>query len=185
MIDFRKAQYLISVPDYRLQKGDPLPELAFFGRSNVGKSTLINLILGQKIAFSSKKAGKTKLLNYFLVDGRFYLVDSPGYGYTAYGSKEDSSFAKMMEGYFENPRLKGAFLLVDSRRGLEEEERDFLSFLEEKGIPCAIFFTKSDKAGQKDRSLRLKEIAALGLPYRFVGLKEGRNEARALVASFL
>ena len=92
MIDFRKVKFVISAPTYLMGPGEHKKEIVFLGKSNVGKSTLINALVGQKIAFSSKKAGKTKLLNYFLVDDSFYLVDAPGYGYTEYGSKEDQSF---------------------------------------------------------------------------------------------
>jgi GTP-binding protein len=80
MIDFRKVRFIVSAPSLKEKPLDGKPALLFVGRSNVGKSTLINSLCAQKIAFSSKKAGKTKLLNYFLVDDTFYLVDAPGYG---------------------------------------------------------------------------------------------------------
>lgn len=186
MIEFRKARYVISAPDYSLRPKDRLPEIVFIGKSNVGKSTLINLLTGQKLAYSSKSAGKTKLLNYFLIDDSFYLVDSPGYGYTAYGSREDESFSKMMEGYFQNPLLKGAVLLCDIRRSLQESEKNMISYLEEKGIPYVLVFTKSDKALQKEKAKAKKDVSAYK-PFAlcFTGLKEGREDMRKAISSLL
>ncbi len=186
MIDFHNAKYIISAPEYSLRPKDSLPEIVFIGKSNVGKSTLINLLTGQRLAYSSKSAGKTKLLNYFLIDDRFYLVDSPGYGYTAYGSKEDGNFAKMMEGYFQNPKLKGAVLLVDSRRSLKEEERSIASYLESISLPYLLVFTKSDKTTQKERAHLLSDASALSpLSICLTGLKEGREGLRKAVLSLL
>ncbi len=186
MIDFRNAQYVTSAPEYALRPKDNLPEIVFIGKSNVGKSTLINLLTGQKLAYSSKSAGKTKLLNYFLIDKRFYLVDSPGYGYTAYGSKEDSNFAKMMEGYFENPQLKGAVLLVDSRRSLKEEEVGIASYMEKVSLPYILVFTKSDKTTQKERAHLLSDATSLSpRSICLTGLKDGREGLRKAVFSLL
>ncbi len=147
---------------------------------------MINLLTGQKLAYSSKSAGKTKLLNYFLIDKRFYLVDSPGYGYTAYGSKEDSNFAKMMEGYFENPQLKGAVLLVDSRRSLKEEEVGIASYMEKISLPYILVFTKSDKTTQKERAHLLSDATSLSpRSICLTGLKDGREGLRKAVFSLL
>ncbi len=150
MINFKSVKYILSAPSYSLRPKDNLKEVVFLGRSNVGKSTLINTLCGQKIAFSSKSAGKTKLLNYFLIDKKFYLVDSPGYGFTLYGSKEDSNFSKMMESYFENPLLSGCVMLLDSRRDPNDDDIDILNFLTEKDIPTILVFTKCDQAKQQD-----------------------------------
>lgn len=186
MIDFRKAQYVISCPTYALRPKDNLKEIVFVGKSNVGKSTLINLLTGQKLAYSSKSAGKTKLLNYFRIDDSFYLVDSPGYGYTAYGSREDEGFATMMESYFENPFLAGAVLLVDIRRSFAESESAMASLFEERGIPYVLVFTKSDKALQKEKA-KAKKDASSYHPFAvcFTGIKEGREDIRKAVASLL
>ena len=186
MIEFRNAKYVISAPDYSLRPKDRLPEIVFIGKSNVGKSTLINLLTGQKLAYSSKSAGKTKLLNYFLIDNSFYLVDSPGYGYTAYGSKEDESFSQMMEGYFQNPLLKGAVLLCDIRRSLGDSEKSMISYLEEVGVPYVLVFTKSDKALQKEKAKANKD-ASNYKPFAlcFTGLKEGREDIRKAIFSLL
>lgn len=156
MINFRNAKYIISLPDYKMRPINGMPEIAVFGKSNVGKSTLINLLTGMKLAFSSKQAGKTKLLNYFLIDNTFYLVDTPGYGYTTYGSKEDASFGDMMEHYFENPQLVMSFLLLDCRHAPGKDDLEFLSFLKESGTPFSIIFTKSDQAKQSEIAARKK-----------------------------
>lgn len=151
MLDFRKCDYVISCPQKSFRPKDSLPEIVFLGKSNVGKSTFINELAGRKVAFSSKKAGKTKLLNYFLIDGTFYLVDSPGYGYTEYGSREDYSFRDMMEDYFiGNPLLKGAVLLVDSRRGLSDDDSLMVDYLRKNSVPYVLIYTKSDIAKQSE-----------------------------------
>lgn len=158
MINFRSVKYVISAPDYSYRPKDNLKEVVFLGRSNVGKSTLINTLCSQKIAYSSKSAGKTKLLNYFIVDKKFYLVDSPGYGFTAYGNKEDQNFSKMMENYFDNPLLAGAVMLLDGRRDPNNDDIDTLNFLTEKDVPTILVFTKIDQCKQSDVA-RCRKIA--------------------------
>lgn len=148
MINFRNSKYIISVPSYKMRPINGLSEVAVFGKSNVGKSTLINLLTGQKLAYSSKQAGKTKLLNYFLIDNSFYLVDTPGYGFTTYGSKEDLSFGDMMEGYFENKQLVANFLLLDSRHEPTKDDLEMFNFLKEQTTPFYVIFTKSDQSNQ-------------------------------------
>ena len=91
-----------------------------------------------------------KLLNYFLIDNSFYLVDTPGYGFTTYGSKEDLSFGEMMETYFENPQLAACFLLIDSRHEPGKDDLELLSYLESQSVPFYLIFTKSDQAKQSD-----------------------------------
>jgi GTP-binding protein len=150
MIDFRQVKFITSAPTVNEKPKEIYPEVIFLGKSNVGKSTLINSLVDQKIAFSSKKAGKTKLLNYFLVDKKFYLVDAPGYGYTAYGSKEDENFGTMMEGYFSSEEIKVACLLVDVRRQFSEDEKGLLKYIKELGIPFIIVYTKCDNAKQSE-----------------------------------
>lgn len=159
MIDFRKARYIISAPSLDYRPKDKLPELVFVGRSNVGKSSLINTLTGQKLAYSSKRAGKTRYLNYFLIDDAFYLVDSPGYGYTHYGSKEDDAFSQMMEHYFENPALLGCVFLLDCRLAPNEDDQLLLSFLKKESIPTLVVYSKADKANQSEKQ------KALARPY--------------------
>lgn len=186
MIDFRLAHYILSAPDYSFRPKDQKPEVVMLGKSNVGKSTLINLLTGQKLAYSSKSAGKTKLLNYFLIDDSFYLVDSPGYGYTAYGGKEDENFAAMMEGYFKNPLLEGAVVLLDIRRLAHEEDLSMISYLKEEGVPFLVVYTKSDKANQSIKAKARKEALNLGAKeVLYTGLKEGRDALRNAILHLL
>ncbi len=154
------------------------------GKSNVGKSTLINSLVGQKIAFSSKKAGKTQLLNYFLIDNRFYLVDSPGYGYTAYGNKKDEVFSAMMETYFvNNPYLVGVTLLIDCRRGIMEEEESMIRYILALHLPLILVYTKCDTVGQKEMALAKKEADLFpSLKVFYSGKKADYSALRALLA---
>lgn len=174
MIDFRKVKFVISAPTYLMGPGEHKDEVVFLGKSNVGKSTLINSLVGQKIAFSSKKAGKTKLLNYFLVDDSFYLVDAPGYGYTEYGSKEDQSFSDMMEGYFQNKYLKAACLLVDARRGIKDDEKTMLKYLRDLNLPYIVVFTKADQCKQGELLALKKEAERRELPFVYFS-KNGKD----------
>lgn len=186
-VDFSKSKYVLSIPSYSLRPKDHKGEVVILGRSNVGKSSLINRLLNQKIAFSSKKAGKTKLLSYFLVNDLFYIVDSPGYGYTSYGSKEDVSFSEMMELYFENPLLKGALLLIDGRRGIQEDEKELGKYLLSLSIPLIIIFTKSDKLNQSDIArLKKEELSVFGVSKVYLSspsssLEELRREILSLL----
>jgi GTP-binding protein len=186
MVSFRSAHYVISVPSFSLRPPDGRPEIALFGRSNVGKSTLINLLAGAKIAYVSKKAGKTRYLNYYLVGDYFYLVDAPGYGYVAYGSRESEAFGSMMEGYFANPLLQGALFVLDARRSLSEDDKTLLAFLTEKGLPFVAVFTKCDAAKQSE--LAASRRIAASLPAKGVFFSEkGKDIARlrALTLSLL
>lgn len=186
MIDFRKVHYVISCPDYTFRPKDNKPEIVFIGRSNVGKSTLINGLVSQKIAYSSKKAGKTKLLNYFLVDDSFYLVDAPGFGYTSYGSKEDDSFSNMMETYFHNPQLKGGLVLADVRRGIGEDEMDMLKYLRKLHIARTLVYTKCDNAKQSEISKAKKEVESqLDLNVFYSYLNGDYKELRSLISKML
>lgn len=151
MINFKKAQFTISAPSLELKPKDNLPSILIVGRSNVGKSTLINALLGQKIAFSSKKAGKTKLLNYFKIDDTFYLVDTPGYGSTIYANLTTINFAKMMEDYVKEPSLKGILLLVDLRHEPGKDDDAFYKYLRNSGVKIVSVLTKVDTMNQKTR----------------------------------
>ncbi len=163
MIDFRKARFVTSAPDLAARPKDELPAILMVGRSNVGKSTLINALLGQKIAFSSKKAGKTKLLNYFEVGSRFYLVDSPGYGSTSYATLSTINFAKMMEAYVKEPSLKAIVLLLDLRRDLGKDDESFIRYLEKTGVKMLVVLTKVDQMNQSERHKAEMRAKALGI----------------------
>ncbi|MBQ9476618.1 MAG: YihA family ribosome biogenesis GTP-binding protein [Bacteroidales bacterium] len=126
-----------------------LPEFAFIGRSNVGKSSLINMLCGNgKLAMTSATPGKTKVVNHFLINDRWYLVDLPGYGYAKMGQKGREQLAAVIRDYILNSEeLVLLFVLVDSRHDITQIDRDFITELGENGIPFAIIFTKADKQG--------------------------------------
>ena len=150
MIDFKKARYVKSAPSPKDAPGDGLPFILLIGRSNVGKSTLINTLCGQRLAFSSKKAGKTKLLNFFLIDELFYLVDAPGYGSTIYANRETILFSKMMEDILKDKRLKGVCFLLDLRHKPGKDDYSFGQYLQESGKPITYVLTKCDQMNQKE-----------------------------------
>ena len=162
-LNFHNSRYLISAPSLKEAPKDGLPHVLFAGRSNVGKSSLINGLTGSKLAFSSKKAGKTKLLNYFLVDKTFYLVDSPGYGATSYANLSTIQFSKMMEDYVKDRSLKAVVLLVDLRRDPGEEDKAFYEYLVSTGVRLISIVTKCDKLNQKERHEATQRALSLGL----------------------
>ena len=126
-----------------------LPEFAFIGRSNVGKSSLINMLTGnKKLAMTSATPGKTRLVNHFLINDSWYLVDLPGYGYAKMSQKGREELAGVIKDYILNsPELVMLFVLVDSRHDIGAVDQDFITELGEHGIPFAIIFTKCDKQG--------------------------------------
>ena len=159
MIDFRRVEFVKSAPRLADKPERNLPEVLFVGKSNVGKSSLINALTGRKnLAYTSSKPGFTKLLNYYIIDDSFYLVDAPGYGYTASGNRDLDSFGKMMEEYFENPHLKLIVFLVDSRHSLSKDDEDFYSFIKESHLPYILVNTKVDKLNQKELSALRKRM---------------------------
>lgn len=141
------AQFIVSNIDYRQCPQDDKPEYAFIGRSNVGKSSLINMLTNRKgLAMTSSTPGKTLLINHFLINNDWYLVDLPGYGYARRGKKEREQLKKMIEEYILwRPQLTLLFVLVDSRHEPQKIDLQFIDWLGENGIPFAIVFTKSDK----------------------------------------
>jgi GTP-binding protein len=134
-----------------------LPELAVVGRSNVGKSSLINALVDQDgLARTSRTPGRTRLLNWFEVDGRFHLVDLPGYGYAAVDRDMRAGWQPLIEEYLsKRDALAGVLLLIDVRRGPESEELDFVPWLEDKKIPVVVALTKADKLPKNKRMLEI------------------------------
>ena len=124
-----------------------LPEYAFIGRSNVGKSSLINMLTGRKsLAMTSSTPGKTLLINHFLINKEWYLVDLPGYGYAKRSKKQQEQLGSIINHYvLERKNLTTLFVLIDSRHSPQEIDLDFISFLGENSIPFSIIFTKADK----------------------------------------
>lgn len=124
------------------------PEFAFIGRSNVGKSSLINMLTGnQKLAMTSSTPGKTILINHFLINGEWYLVDLPGYGYAKRSKKQQEQLAKMIENYIlERQNMVNLFLLIDGNIPPQQIDMEFIEWLGENGVPFTIVFTKADKS---------------------------------------
>lgn len=137
-----------------------LPEYAFIGRSNVGKSSLINLILNRKeIARISSTPGKTQTINYYLVNKSWYLVDLPGYGYARISKVMRRKWKKMIDHYLmTRKQLYCVFTLLDSRHALQENDLEFVNWLGEKGIPFVIAYTKTDKVKKAELDDNLSQI---------------------------
>ena len=129
----------------------PLPEYAFIGRSNVGKSSLINMLTNRKsLAKTSGRPGKTQLINHFIINNDWYLVDLPGYGYARVSKSSKKTFQKFITNYFEQrQQLVSAFVLVDIRHKPQPIDLEFMQYLGEQQIPFSIIFTKADKLKPK------------------------------------
>ena len=165
MINFNNSSFIKSAPSVKERPQDQLPEVLIVGKSNVGKSSLINTLCQRKsLAFTSSKPGHTRLLNYYNIDNKFFLVDAPGYGYAKGGIDLDRLFGTMMDEYFTNNQyLKLVLLLIDSRREFGENDLEILNYLQESGITYFIVITKTDKINQKGRSELNKRLENLGV----------------------
>lgn len=143
------ADFVISNTDINKCPQDNLPEYAFIGRSNVGKSSLINMLTKRpKLAMTSSTPGKTLLINHFLINTEWYLVDLPGYGYAARGKKAVDKIQKIIEDYILNrEQMTCLFVLIDSRHEPQKIDIEFMEWLGEHEVPFAIVFTKADKLG--------------------------------------
>ena len=165
MINFRNSTFIKSTPSVKERPLDQFPEVLIVGKSNVGKSSLINALCQRKaLAFTSSKPGHTRLLNYYNIDNAFYLVDAPGYGYAKGGIDLDRLFGEMMEEYFvDNQFLKLVLLLIDSRREFSENDLEILRYLQENNIPYFVVITKTDKINQKGKSQLNKRLLELDI----------------------
>ncbi len=145
----KQAEFVISNSDPAKCPPPTRPEYAFIGRSNVGKSSLINMLTGRSsLAKTSGKPGKTQLINHFLIDNTWYLVDLPGYGYAQISKSERAKWVNMINGYLTTrPNLITIFVLVDSRIPPQKIDLEFMTMLGEKGLPFVIVFTKIEKTG--------------------------------------
>jgi GTP-binding protein len=142
-----ESKFVISNSKVESCPNSKLPEFAFIGRSNVGKSSLINMLTGRKsLAKVSGKPGKTRLINHFLINCEWHLVDLPGYGYAKVSKKEKKVFQKFITDYFKKRKqLVNAFVLIDSRHEPQTIDLEFMQWLGANGIPFSIIFTKADK----------------------------------------
>ncbi len=143
----KQAEFICSNTDYNKCPKTELPEYAFIGRSNVGKSSLINMITNhKKLAKISGRPGKTQLINHFLINENWYIVDLPGYGWARISKSERTKWKKMINDYFLNrENLKFVFVLVDSRHEPQKIDIEFVNWLGMNGLPLGIIFTKTDK----------------------------------------
>jgi len=148
-MEIKNARFVISNTDVRKCPDTGLPEYAFIGRSNVGKSSLINMLVRQKgLAMTSSMPGKTTLINHFIVDDSWYIVDLPGYGYAQRGKSGREAIRKVIEDYIlEREAMTCLFVLIDCRHEAQKIDLEFMEWLGENGIPFAIVFTKIDKIG--------------------------------------
>lgn len=177
----RKIEFIKSA---KLPKDFPegkTKEVAIVGRSNAGKSSLINLLARSKVAMVSNKPGKTRLLNFFTYQGKFRLVDMPGYGFSSRSGDEQASWQEMIEGYlFNREQLQGLVLVMDIRRDWAEDEDMVKGWAEEHGFGLMVVLTKTDKMSRSAALNRLKAIkqsAELGAVFAVSVLKKEGHEA--------
>jgi GTP-binding protein len=146
-MEIKKAEFVLSAPRESMCPKDTKPEYAFIGRSNVGKSSLINMLTNNwKLAKTSSTPGKTLLINHFIINNEWYLVDLPGYGFAKRSKSELQKLEQMITGYLlQRQQLVNVFLLVDIRLEAQKVDLDFIQWLGSSSIPFAIVFTKADK----------------------------------------
>lgn len=159
-MEINSAKYLISNVDVKACPKPDKPEFAFIGRSNVGKSSLINMLTNNgKLAKTSGSPGKTQHINHFIINHDWYLVDLPGYGYAKVSRNQRKEFGKMISAYLqERENLMCVFVLIDSRLKPQEIDLDFLRQLGEWGIPFNVVFTKADKNTQSETAKNAKNF---------------------------
>lgn len=188
MINFHTAKFIKSA----FSKDDHLHDLnqvLFIGKSNVGKSSLINALTNQKsLAYVSKTPGQTKLVNYYLIDNKFYLVDVPGFGYRKLAFEKDA-FEPMMDAYLkDNPSLKAIFYLLDSRREITNDEVDVINYVNELGYKIVLLFTKCDKLKQSEKAKLLNMVKKYSLnDYLFVSVNNQSylSAVKSKISSFI
>lgn len=146
-MEILSAEFVVSNTKVEKCPQDNLPEYAFIGRSNVGKSSLINMLTKRpKLAMTSSTPGKTLLINHFLINKGWYLVDLPGYGYASRGKRQVEKIQQIIENYvLEREQMTNLFVLIDSRLEPQKIDLEFMEWLGENGVPFAIIFTKADK----------------------------------------
>jgi len=157
-MEIKEAQFVMSNSDVARCPAPDRPEYAFIGRSNVGKSSLINMLTNKKsLAKTSGSPGKTRLLNHFLINKSWYLVDLPGYGYAKVPKSERLKWEKMLQNYIlKRENLYCVFVLVDSRHPAQKADLDFMEWLGISEIPFSIVFTKTDKLKPRELEQNLK-----------------------------
>lgn len=193
-MEIKSAEFVVSNTDVRKCPAGNLPEYAFIGRSNVGKSSLINMLTGRKgLAMTSQKPGKTLLINHFIINGSWFLVDLPGYGFAQRGKEGRESIRRIIEGYIlGREQLTNLFVLIDCRHEAQKIDLEFMEWLGENGIPFSIIFTKTDKIskGRLEENVKAYSEKLLEtweeLPPMFFSSsekKEGRDEILLYIES--
>ena len=188
-MEITSAEFVISNTDVKKCPPGTFPEYAFIGRSNVGKSSLINMLTGRKgLAMTSATPGKTMLINHFLINKSWYIVDLPGYGYARRGQKGKSQIQRIIEDYIlEREQMTNLFLLIDSRLEPQVIDIEFMGWLGEHGVPFSIVFTKGDKlkGGRLNTNIQqyLKKLKEQWeeLPPYFVTSSENRMGKKELL----
>lgn len=159
-MNIRSAKFVMSNTDPARCPDRGLPEYAFIGRSNVGKSTLINMLTGNaKLAMTSATPGKTLLINHFIINDEWYLVDLPGYGYAQRGKQQQEQLRHIIEDYIlEREQLTSLFVLIDCRLEPQKIDLEFIRWLGENSVPFSIIFTKADKLGHGQLGLNVQRF---------------------------
>ena len=192
----RRATLLASAPNLAACPSSDLPEIAFIGRSNVGKSSLVNMLTRVKdLAKVSATPGKTRLINLFNINGEWTLVDLPGYGYAKVGREDRAAFGSLITDYIQNrPNLRRTFVLIDSRLTPQQIDLDFLEGMVHFGLPFGLIFTKSDKLSKTATQVnvdkfmtRLGEISDVRCPVITSSskLSHGRSEILHSITAIL
>ena len=153
-MEINKSEYVTSSPDTFHCPDDTKPEYAFIGRSNVGKSSLINMLCNHKgLAKTSATPGKTLLINHFIINNEWYLVDLPGYGYAKRSKTVQKKLEQMISSYIlQREQLVNLFVLIDVRHDPQKIDLEFINWLGQSGVPFAIIFTKADKLGNEQKA---------------------------------
>ena len=196
MMPIRSTALLGSAPDLASCPVSDLPEFAFIGRSNVGKSSLVNMLTRvEGLARVSDTPGKTRLINFFIVNKSWTLVDLPGYGYAKVGRKDRANFSAFVADYLQNrPNLRGTFVLIDSRLAPQKIDLEFLHWMVGCGLPFVLVFTKTDKLSRAAAQanidaflLQLQEISPDEPPFLASSskLSHGRSEILELIETTL
>ena len=193
-MEIKKSEFVISAPTISKCPADTKSEYAFIGRSNVGKSSLINMLCNHKgLAKTSSKPGKTLLINHFIINNEWYLVDLPGYGYAKQSKATHKKLQQMISSYIlQREQLINLFVLIDIRHPQQKIDREFIDWLGESGVPFTIIFTKADKLGtvkaQQNVAAWMKELKDVWeeLPPYFITSAEkktGREEVLTYIDS--
>jgi GTP-binding protein len=193
-MEIHQAVYVISSPDYTKCPNPDRPEYAFIGRSNVGKSSLINMLCNiDKLAKTSGSPGKTQLINHFNIDDSWYIVDLPGYGFAKVSQTQRKQWEKMIEDYLrKRENLVSVFILIDSRHSPQKIDLEFVNRLGKWNIPFCLVFTKADKENQRTVSANVKDFLTKMretwqfLPQHFVTSavkKMGRDKILGLIGT--